>query len=192
MVLGQGDYIMQKASGFTLMELMVTIAIIAIISTIAVPNFIAWVPKFKLGSASRDILSVVQKTRLQAVKDNTVYTVLFNVGNESYTVFQDDGAGTPDAAPVDGMPDGRNNGILEPTENVMLRQTLPAGVNVLNTSMTGDRVVFGPQGLVTILDPLNPPPHTINIRSNQGDDKWRRRITIQLAGTTDIQIIQMF
>ena len=105
---------MQKSSGFTLMELMVTIGIIAVASTIAVPNFMAWVPKFRLGSSARDVQSVIQGTRAQAIRDNTSYTVLFNVGNESLMGFLDDGFGTPDDD-ADGILDGLGNGVLEPT-----------------------------------------------------------------------------
>ena len=75
---------MQKNFGFTLIELMIAIAIIAIATAIAVPNLIGWLPKHRLGTASRDILSVLQQARLRAVKENADVTVQFETGNDSY------------------------------------------------------------------------------------------------------------
>ena len=69
---------MEKNTGFTLMELMVAIAIIAITASIAIPNIIGWLPTHRLASASRAILSVLQQARLRAVKENTFVTVQFD------------------------------------------------------------------------------------------------------------------
>ncbi len=159
------------------MELMVTIGIIAVASTIAVPNFLAWVPKFRLGGASRDVLSVLQGTRVQAVKDNANYTVLFNVGNESYTAFLDDGAGTPDTTPADGIPDGRGNGLLDATETIISQKTLPDGINITNTTLPGNRVVFDTQGVASSAG-------TISIANDMGET---RQIVLELAGSSRIQ-----
>jgi len=176
---------MQKTSGFTLMELMITIAIVAILSAIVVPNMIGWMPKFRLGSESRDMLSNILKTRQQAIKDNTIYSILFDVGAERYTIWNDDGEGTPDAAPADGIPDGRNDGIFDATERLLLQKSLPGGINIISTSLPGNLVVFDTQGLASSAG-------VINIRNNTGNDQFRRRITIQLAGTVDLEEIRMF
>ena len=159
--LGQGDNIMQKTSGFTLMELMVTIAIIAILSAIAIPNFIAWVPKFKLGGGSRDVLAILQKTRIQAVKDNTSYVLMFNTGNESYTAFQDD--------------DG--NGVLDAGERVLVQKTLANGIDITATTLPGDLVVFDTQGIAST-------GGSITLTDNSGN---ARQILLELAGSSRIQ-----
>ena len=167
-VLGQGDNIMQKTSGFTLMELMVTIAIIAILSAIVIPNFIAWVPKFKLGGASRDVLGILQKTRVQAVKENTNFVLMFDTGNARYTAFRDDGAGTPANS---------GNGVLDGGEAVIVQNTLANGVDISATTLPGDLVAFDTQGIASTAG-------TITLTDNSGNV---RQISLELAGSSRIQ-----
>jgi type IV fimbrial biogenesis protein FimT len=166
--LGQGDNIMQKTSGFTLMELMVTIAIIAILSAIAIPNFVAWVPKFRLGGASRDVLDILQGTRVQAIRDNTNYVLAFDTGNASYTAFLDDGGGTPANA---------GNGVLDGGERVLAQETLAAGIDISATTLPGDLVVFDTQGMASSAG-------TITLTDSGGNV---RQIALELAGGSRIQ-----
>ena len=79
---------MRKHSGFTIVELLVAIALIAIIAAIAVPNFIGWLPNYRLRSAARDLYSNFQKAKLTAVKRNKNCAVRFD--NTGYMVFVDD------------------------------------------------------------------------------------------------------
>lgn len=81
---------MQKASGFTLMELMIVIAIVAVVSAISIPNIIGWFPQHRLSVATREMVSTFQMARLKAIKTNTNIVVAVNVGADTYTVFQDD------------------------------------------------------------------------------------------------------
>ena len=71
---------LQKSSGFTLIELMIGISIISILTAIAVPAVINWLPTYRLNAASRDLYSNLQKARLQAVKENKVIRVRFDTG----------------------------------------------------------------------------------------------------------------
>ena len=75
---------MRKNSGFTLTELMVTIAVIGILAGLAVPNFIGWLPNYKLRSGAEDIRSTLQLARITAIKRNATATVSFDIANETY------------------------------------------------------------------------------------------------------------
>jgi type IV fimbrial biogenesis protein FimT len=79
--------IMRKNSGFTITELMITIAVIAILASLAIPNFIAWLPNYRLQSGAEEIHSTFQLARAEAIKRNATATVAFNTANETYRAF---------------------------------------------------------------------------------------------------------
>jgi prepilin-type N-terminal cleavage/methylation domain-containing protein len=127
--------IMRNDSGFTLAEVMVVIAIIGICSAIAIPNFIGWLPKYRLNSATSDVLGAMQSARLRALKDNASVVILFNPGADSYSVFLDNGAGA-----------NSGNGIQDGDEPTVRGGSMPAGVNLINTTLVGDTLRFDARG----------------------------------------------
>ncbi len=121
----KGDEIeMKKNAGFTLMELMVVIAIIGIISAIATPNVISWLSTQKLNSAAREIQSTIQDIRVQSIKNRTrIWLELDNAGNDYFLIQE------------------WKNGSTHTT-----RKNLPAGVEITNVSFNGDHLGFNPRG----------------------------------------------
>jgi prepilin-type N-terminal cleavage/methylation domain-containing protein len=75
----------KPSSGFTLLELMITLSILGILATFAVPAFSAWLPEYKLKRAVRELYSNMQFARMTAIRQHRKYRVVFNLaGNGSY------------------------------------------------------------------------------------------------------------
>jgi type II secretory pathway pseudopilin PulG len=73
---------LRKNAGFSLTELMVIIGIMGIMAGIAMPNLIGWLPKYRMGSAAREILGTLEFARLTAVKRNVATLVTLDYAND--------------------------------------------------------------------------------------------------------------
>jgi len=78
---------MKNCSGFTLVELIVVIALISLISAVAVPNIIVWRQNSQLNGAARDVYSNFQKAKVEAIKRGTYCTVTFS--SDGYVIYVD-------------------------------------------------------------------------------------------------------
>ena len=63
--------------GFTIAELLVVVGILSILGTIAVPQFVAIQPGFRLDGAARQVFGELMSARMKAVNENTTYTITF-------------------------------------------------------------------------------------------------------------------
>ncbi len=70
--------------GFSLVEVMVVVAIMLVVSAFAIPNFLTAMHSYRLQGASHSLANLLQQSRLQAIKDNHFYAV--------YVITQADGS----------------------------------------------------------------------------------------------------
>ncbi len=162
----------KRQKGFTLTEVMIVVAIIAISAAIAVPNFLSWLPNMRLKAAARDIYSHIQKAKLEAIKRNTCTGILFTTvaypaTGGSFNIFIDNGLGVGGIA-CNGVQDGDESSILIDVANIN-------NISVISASDIGgpSSVSFNNKGV---------------IRSSQSGDiqlrnetRWHR-ITVSVAG----------
>lgn len=87
------DLLLSK-KGFTLIELGVVLAIISIMSVVAIPNIISIMSDHRLNAAARDIVSNLQRAKIAAVKRNSLCTISFGASTEDgyydYIAFIDE------------------------------------------------------------------------------------------------------
>ena len=79
--------------GFSLMELMIAIAIFGILAGIAVPGFLRWLPDYYLKSAARNLMANFQLAKVTAIKSGRNCAITFNQAVDGdtydYVVFED-------------------------------------------------------------------------------------------------------
>ncbi len=75
-----------NSRGFTLMELMVVIAIIVILSSTAMYTYYDALPGMRVKAAARELFGNLHRARITAMTTSAPVTVSLNSGGNSYTV----------------------------------------------------------------------------------------------------------
>jgi len=70
--------------GFTLFEMLIVIALVGIISAVAVPNFSAWRERQAVNSASKSLLSHMKQARVIAMAENRSVSITFAADSYTY------------------------------------------------------------------------------------------------------------
>ena len=151
---------MKKENGFTLIELAIVVAIIGILSSIAIPAYNAWLPKYRLKNAVMDLRANMNSTKLEAIKNNRDWAIVFDTANNSYHICSDDGA---------------NNIWDGPSGDDTVKSTIDLsqyGSGVRYTSVLGGPLVFGNRGLTNAV--------AVNMTNKTGSARFR--IQTSLSG----------
>ena len=79
----------KSSRGFTIIEMMIILAIIGVILTVAAPNFNAYRQNTNLKEAARDISSDISLYKQRAVAENRRYRINFSAAANTYTIQQE-------------------------------------------------------------------------------------------------------
>ncbi len=154
--------LMNQKKGFSLVELMVVIAIIGIIAAISSLNLVTGLPKYRLKRASRDITSRLRQARSTAIKTNATVVIQFDTGRHSYSIDNKLYPAT----------DGNTNNALSSYYGSGLSFDRGSYTSGNSVTFPGERVTFNSRG-------ISPSLGSIYLSNNQGDVN---KIAISRAG----------
>ena len=66
---------MSRSKGFTVIELVVVLAIIAILTAIGLPMGLRWKADYRFSSATRSLSNAVLMARMRAIENRAVFTI---------------------------------------------------------------------------------------------------------------------
>lgn len=168
---------LRRMAGFTLIELMVTVAILAILLAIANPSFQSITNSNRIAAELNGLLGDLQYARAEAIKQGQSITVCVS----------------SDGSACSGSTDWRNGWIafldtdssnsISGAEFVLRRQKPFTGSDTLQATNNVAAVVFNREGLATgIANGTLVKLHTVPANSN-----WTRCLSITLIGQMTAQ-----
>lgn len=135
-----------RARGFTLIELMVTLAVAAIVISMAVPSFQSVINGNKLTAAANEMIASLQLARMEAIRRNA------RAGVCASTNTQEGEDATCASAGMDGwitFVDANGDGDFDTVGDSLLRTALVDDAVVLTASpaIGGNTIMFRPDGM---------------------------------------------
>lgn len=155
--------------GFSLIELMVAVAILAILASIAAPAMQNMIIQSRLTSQTNELLSAVQFARSEAIKRN-----------QSIRLCR---AASASATACTTAAGNWAHWVVLNANNTVLRQgSTPADLR-LSSTLDNNTLTFAPTGLNNVTTDKD----TLVLCSPTGSGNITRTITIRLAGGTAVE-----
>jgi prepilin-type N-terminal cleavage/methylation domain-containing protein len=132
--------------GFTVVELIIGIAILAILASMAVPRVADYINRNRFNGATLQVLADLRLARMTAVERNRPVVFAVNTPAGTYEAFVNDGAGSADAD-LNGLPDNAENWTRDANERLIAAGRLPRGVTFTAANFNGNpEFVFDNRG----------------------------------------------
>lgn len=165
-------------SGFTLIELMVTLLVLVILAVLAAPSFTAMIEKSRLRGAADDVVNLLSIARAEAVKRQRNVNVALGGSTSDWCV----GANrAPDPAVGQPTPGATSCDCKTPSSCVLENQqsvvTPPANSGITSDTVTPN-ITFNAQ--TGALIPVTTPPGVVTLTSSSS--KFALQITVSPLG----------
>jgi type IV fimbrial biogenesis protein FimT len=136
--------------GFSVIEVIVVLAVAAVVASIAIPDLVSQLPRYRLAGAARQILGDLMWARMQAVTQKNEFRIIV-IDDHRYQILDDND----------------NDGVFGPGERVRVRDIGKAYPGVL-ISHTANPIFF-PRGSASV--------GTITLTNGSGSKKLKIHIT---------------
>jgi type IV fimbrial biogenesis protein FimT len=160
------------STGFTMIELMVVITVVAILGMIAIPSFTYITTANRIASQINGLLGDIQYARAEAIKEGLSVGVCSstdgltcsgsNIWTTGWIVFAD----------------SAGNGTVAANEPVLRVQTALTGSNSLSADNTTNYIVFNRDGFAFGL----PGTVTFSLHSPGAVQQWTRCLSVNIVG----------
>jgi len=120
---------MHNQKGFSLIELIVVITIIAIAVGIIIPVYSSMKPKLRLNGAARQIQGDLMRAKMQAISQNNKFRIIY-VDDHQYKILDDD----DDSGDVNG------------NESIVTKDIQTNYYDVTYSSSNSNNLIFSPRG----------------------------------------------
>jgi type IV fimbrial biogenesis protein FimT len=121
---------MLRNNGFTLLELMIVIAIAGVLAGVLTPSFLEWRDRSKVQGDATELRAAFESAKLRAIKHNTNVVVTF-----------------PDATSYSVYIDTNQNGVRDADEDQIANRTLAPGVTITGNTFVGNDMAFNQRGM---------------------------------------------
>lgn len=88
------QHISSSQKGFTLIEVIITLALIGIISAIGYPSLSSFMKKYNFRAAAREVLTTAMQARSNSIRDNANWQLTLDAGDPEHKFTLVDPAGT--------------------------------------------------------------------------------------------------
>jgi prepilin-type N-terminal cleavage/methylation domain-containing protein len=119
---------MKDSFGFTVIELMVVMSIVCLLLAVSAPSMIAWRQDHQLNSTIRSVQTVIQRLRIQALKEKSSVEIQFDAAANQYEA----------RIYMRGMAEGRTK---------VLKYHLPPGIRISKITFRNGMLRFNGRGL---------------------------------------------